>query len=338
VITARAPGRVNLIGDHTDYSGGLVCPMAIGLATTVSIEPGGDGVELTSDADPAPASVPLRGADPPTVEPAWARYVAGVVAVIRPEVGGRGRVGTTLPIGAGLSSSAALEVALALALGAADDDPLALALACQEAEHVASGVPCGIMDQLVITSAVEGHALVIDCSTLDRTPVPIPGGVEVVVIDSGQRRRLAGSAYGERRAEVEAAARLLGGSLRDARPTDVDRLADPLLRRRARHVVTENARVTAFAGALAGGDIANAGALMTESHASLRDDFEVSTGALDALVERLVATPGVWGARLTGAGFGGCVVALAERGAVARLDPVRAWTVTASGPARRSSP
>ncbi len=334
-VIARAPGRVNLIGDHTDYSGGFVCPMAIDLATTVTIEPGGDRVELRSDADPEPASIPLDVADPASVEPAWGRYVAGIVAVLRPSLGGRGTVSTTLPTGAGLSSSAALEVALALALGADDHDPVALAHLCQRAEHVASGVPCGIMDQLVVAAAVEGHALMIDCTTLSLTPVPIPPGTDVVVVDSGERRTLATSAYAERRAEVADAEALLGTPLRAATDADVARLPPGTLRPRARHVVTENRRVTSFATALMAGDLAAAGAAMTESHASLRDDFAVSTPALDALVARLVATPGVWGARLTGAGFGGCVIALTEPGATADLGLPGVRTVTAAGPARR---
>ncbi len=335
VTTAWAPGRVNLIGDHTDYSGGLVCPMAIDLGTTVRLDPGGDRVELVSADDPEPAVVGLDVADPGSSRPPWARYVAGVVAVLRPRQGGRGTVSTTLPLGGGLSSSASLEVAVALALGADDHDPVALASACQRAEHLASGVPCGPMDQLVVACALEGHALLIDCATLDRTPVPLPAGAEVVVVDSGQARRLDQSDYGRRRYEVEAAARALGGGIRDAAADAVEGLADPVLRRRARHVVTENRRVGMFAAALAGGDLVAAGAAMNESHASLRGDFDVSTAALDGLVERLQRTPGVWGARLTGAGFGGCAVALTEPGATARFAAERRWVVKAAGPARR---
>jgi galactokinase len=331
-VIAVAPGRVNLIGDHTDYSGGLVCPMAIDLATTVTFEPGGERVELTSDVETLPASVALDVADPSVVEPAWARYVASVVAVMRPATGGRGTVRTTLPIGAGLSSSAALEVAVALALGADDSDPVALARACQRAEHLASGVPCGIMDQLVVAGAVEGHALVIDCTTLARTPVAIPDGVDVVVVDSGERRALATSAYAARHAEVAGAEALLGRALRSVTLAEVAGLAPGLTRRRARHVVSENGRVALFAAALAAGDLAAVGGAMTASHASLRDDFEVSTPGLDALVARLVATPGVWGARLTGAGFGGCVVALTEPGVLAGLG----WTVRPAGPPTRT--
>lgn len=331
-VRARAPGRVNLIGDHTDHTGGLVLPMAIDLETTVELERGGHWLDLVSADDPEPARVDLarRPFDPAAVTPAWASYVAGVAAVIRATVGGSGRVRTTLPIGAGLSSSAALEVATALALGFAGT-PLDLALACQRAEHLASGVPCGVMDQLASAAGVEGHALLIDCTTLDVTPVPLPGGAAVVVVDSGQRRSLATSAYAARRADCEAAEARIG-PLRQATVADVAALPDGVLRRRARHVVTENARVRACAAALVDGDLAGAGALMVESHRSLRDDFEVSTPALDGLVERIVALPGVLGARLTGAGFGGCVVALVEPGGTpaAAATGARGWVVRAS--------
>ncbi len=313
-MTARAfaPGRVNVIGDHTDYTGGFVLPMAIELGTTVAVERGGDRVELRSDDDPDSARVPLRVSTPELVEPRWARYVAGVIAELRPSVGARGTVRTTLPIGAGLSSSAALEVAVALALGF-DDDTRSLAQLCQRAEQQASGVPCGIMDQLTSAAGVEGALLLIDCRTLDVTPIELSEDVAVVVVDSGERRFLASSAYAVRRAECAAAESMIG-PLRDATMDDLTALDDPVLVWRAKHVVTENARVLAFVEALRAGDVASAGAFMTASHTSLRDDFEVSTPGLDALVERLVATPGVHGARLTGGGFGGSVVALTEPG------------------------
>jgi galactokinase len=330
-VRAFAPGRVNLIGDHTDYTGGFALPMAVEWGTTVEVERGGPAVELVSGVEPEAARVPLDVADPRSVTPAWARYVAGVVAVLRPDVGGVGTVRTTLPVGAGLSSSAALEVAVALALGF-DGEPLALALACQRAEHVASGVPSGVMDQLASVAGVEGHALLVDCTSLLVTPVPVPAGVDIVVVHSGQARTLAGSAYAVRRAECEAAAAILG-PLRQASEADVARLGDPLLRRRARHVVTENARVLAFAACLRAGDVAGAGRLMVASHASLAGDFDVSTDALDALVGELRATPGVYGARLTGGGFGGCVVALADE-----ASPVRGWRLHPSGGATRIAP
>jgi galactokinase len=323
-VRAFAPGRVNLIGDHTDHTGGLALPLAIDLGTTVTGRTDdGAFVRLRSSAEAEVAVVPLDVPDPSSVAPAWARYVAGVVAELRPTRGFEGEIHTTLPVGAGLSSSAALELSVALALGFAGP-AAALAALGQRAEQRASGVPCGIMDQLTSATGVAGHALLIDFTTLVVEPVPVPGDLEVVVVHSGQARTLVGSAYGERRRACEEAARIIG-PLRAATPADVAAIDDPVLRRRARHVVTENRRVAAFADALRSGDPAVAGALMGESHASLRDDFEVSTPALDALVARLAGRAGVYGARLTGAGFGGCAVALTEPGA---LD--EGWVVSAS--------
>lgn len=315
MIRAHSPGRVNLIGDHTDVADGLVLPMAIDLGTTVEGERGGEVVRLISADEPQPVEVPLSVDDPTTVAEGWGRYVAAVVAEVRPTTGFTGEVTTTLPIGAGLSSSAALEVAVALALGF-EGTPLALAELARRAEHRASGVPCGIMDQLTVAAGVAGHLLLIDCATLAIEPVPVPDGVEVRVIHSGQQRRLAESGYATRTAEVAAAERVLGPLRLLTDPAEVDGVEDEVVRRRARHVITENARVRAFASALGAGDLAAAGELMAASHASLRDDYEVSTPVLDALVDRLEAIPGVHGARLTGAGFGGCVVVLAEPGAI----------------------
>jgi galactokinase len=327
-VLARAPGRVNLIGDHTDYTGGLVLPMAIDRATEVELERGGRWIELVSADEDEPALVLFDDPrEPSTVFPTWARYVAGIAQLLQPDEGGIGFVRTTVPIGAGLSSSAALEVAMALALGF-QGSTLELARLGQQAEQLASGVPCGIMDQLASAAGVAGHALLIDCTSLAIEPVPLPDGVDVVVVDSGTRRQLTTSFYGVRRSQCEDAEMLIG-PLRAATLDDADSIASDDLRRRARHVVSENARVRDFADALRGGDVRAAGALMIESHASLRDDFDVSTRALDELVKRLAATPGVLGARLTGAGFGGCVVALVERGAPIEAGAA-AWTVQAS--------
>jgi galactokinase len=324
-VRSYAPGRVNLIGDHTDYAGGLALPIAIDLGTTVMGERTGGRVVLRSRQDDAPAEVPLDVTDPAAVEPAWARYIAGVVAEVRPSEGFIGVVDSSIPIGAGLSSSAALELSVALALGfegSADD----LALLGQRAEQRSSGVPCGLMDQLTSARGRADHALLIDFATLEITYVPVPGAVEVVVIHSGEQRRLATSAYADRRAQVEQAAQVLG-PLRDLPLDQVDRIDDPLVRRRARHVVSENERVVLFAASFAAGDLETAGRIMVESHESLRDDFEVSTEALDVLVDQLSASPGVYGARLTGAGFGGCAVALCQPGALADTG----WHVRASG-------
>src|SRR5271169_6095045 len=237
-----------------------------------------------------------------------------MVAVVRPSTGGRGAVETNLPVASGLASSAALEVAVALALGF-EGEPLTMARTCQRAEQAATGVATGLMDQWVVTGGIEGCALLLDFAEMASTPVAVPEGAEIVVVHSGERRSLDRSGYAARRAECEAAAFHLGplGRL-DA--DAVNAIPDAVLRRRARHVVNECERVRWFAHALFEGDLEAAGQHMTASHVSLAHDFEVSTPALDDLVGRLIVTPGVHGARLTGAGFGGCVVALTDRGAV----------------------
>ncbi|HZQ64923.1 MAG TPA: galactokinase [Gaiellaceae bacterium] len=311
----RAPGRVNLIGEHTDYNEGFVLPIAIDLECVVRVgRAGGDRVRLRSTQLGGEVELPADGsAEPALTRPAWGRYAAGVVRVLaelgRPAVGFEGEVSSTVPIAAGLSSSAAFEVAVALALCDAagfEPPPLELAQACQRGELVATGVPCGIMDQLTSIAGRRGSALLIDCRSLDVDPIPLPPGLAVLVVHSGVPRELAGSAYAERRRECEEAAARLG--LRALRDATLDQVAGwP----RARHVVSENARVNAAVEALRAGDAARLGGLLGEGHASLRDDFEVSTPELDTLVELLVEA-GALGARLTGAGFGGCVVALAS--------------------------
>jgi len=314
VIVARAPGRVNLIGDHTDYTGGLVLPMAIDRWTEVRGERRGRQVVLRSADVDEPAAVPLDVVEPWLVEPPWARYVAGVVAELRPAVGFEGTVSTTIPIGSGLSSSAALEVAVATALGV-EGSPLDVARLCQSAERRASGVPCGIMDQLASAGGVEGAALLIDCRALTITPIALPDDIEIVVVDSGEHRALASSVYADRvRACAQAEEQI--GPLRDAKIEAVDAITDPHVRACARHVISENERVDRFSRAIAARAFHDAGLMMDDSHASLRDDYKVSTPALERCVDDLRALPGVFGARLTGAGFGGCVVALTERGAV----------------------
>ena len=331
---SHCPGRVNLIGDHTDYNAGLALPMAIDLGTDVVFEPdSSELVVLQSDAEEEHAEVhvkiPLDHDSLRSVRPAWARYVAGMVAAVRPRTGGWGRITTTLPVGAGLSSSAALCVSVALALGL-QGEPSRLARICQRGEQEATGMPGGMMDQLVTTSAMEGSALLIDFADLSARPVSVPETAEIVVVHSGQSRNLPVTAYAARRAECEAASYHLG-PLGRIDPEAILGIPDPTLRRRARHVVTECDRVRWFADALSSGDLEEAGRLMTASHQSLAKDFEVSTPALDQLVGKLLQVPGVHGARLTGAGFGGCVVALTESGV---LDPKDfehgAWRVRAS--------
>lgn len=337
VTRAVAPGRVNLIGDHTDYNGGLALPMAVQLHTTVRLRPGAPGRLLLRSALGPPVTLPTGPAAPPAggVSPAWARLAAGVLAESGWEGGGTADVHTTLPVGAGLSSSAAFAVALALAVGLRGD-PVTLARRCRRAEALA-GSQVGLMDPLVSLAALEGTCLLIDFAEERATPVPLPPDAGVVVVHSGVERVLADTPYRLRRAECEAAAAVLGRPLGLAEPEDLDRLADPVLRRRARHVVGECGRVRAMASALAGGDLAAAGALMAESHRSLAGDFECSTPEVDRLVAALASLPGVFGVRMTGGGFGGCVVVLAEAEAaedgVGAAVPghLRWWRVVPSG-------
>ena len=328
-VVVRAPGRVNLIGDHTDYTGGLVLPMAIDRWTVIEGRACEGRIQLTSDDDSAPASVPLPvSVDPSSIEPHWARYVAAMARELGSTVGIEGSVTTTIPIGSGLSSSAALLVATALALGA-DPEPTMLAMAARRAEYTATGVPTGIMDQLCIASATEGHATLIDCHSLEIRHLPVPPDVSVVVRFVAPRT-LEGSAYADRVAECARAESEIG-PLRLATPADVDSIADPVVRRRARHVVNENARVRAFAEALTDGRFADAGTLMLDGHRSLAEDFGTSTREMDDAVTSLASLPGVFGARMTGGGFGGCVVALCEAGA-----SVPGWVVRPSGRAYRT--
>ncbi len=320
VRIARAPGRVNLIGDHTDYTGGLVFPMAVDRWTDLRFEPS-DRVELTSADEPLPVSLPLDVDDPTEVTPAWGRYVAGVVSEMAPAHGIRGHVTTTIPIGGGMSSSHALEVAVALALGF-EGSIVELAKLTQRAENRASGVPTGIMDQFSIAGGVAGHALLMDCGALTITPVRLPDDVEVVVRFVAHRT-LVGSAYADRVAECTAAEALIG-PLRTATPAAAAAIDDPVVRRRAMHVVAENRRVLDFADALRTHDLAAAGELMLASHASLRDLYDTSTPQMDAAVAEVAALPGVHGVRMTGGGFGGCIVALTRPGALRD-----GWKVTA---------
>ncbi len=334
IRVVRAPGRVNLVGDHTDYNLGLVLPAAIDLEIWIAFVPTSDRrVELVSDASGERASFDLDAIGPS--EGGLAAYVAGTAwALAEAGVavrGLRGIVASSLPRGSGLSSSAALEVASAWAL--AEDPaaipPLELARICQRAENAYVGVNCGLMDQFASTSGVAGAAIMLDCRSLAWEPVAMPLATHaLVVVHSGSSRSLGAGQYNARRAQCEAAAAALARddpgirSLRDVTvgmlPT-VAALVDDETYRRCRHVVTENARVEATIAALAAGDLAAVGAAWAASHASLREDFEVVSPELDALVEIAAAVPGVAAARMTGAGFGGCTVNLVERGAVDAL-------------------
>lgn len=307
------------MGDHTDHSGGFCLPMAVDRWVEVEgyLRPDAPRVRLWSEATGTLADVPVEVADASVVEPEWARYVAGVVQQLPRRSGFEGTVRSTVPMGAGLSSSAALEVALALALGADTADGLALARLAQAAEHAARAVPTGLLDQLACVFGLAGHALLVDCSTLQVTPAPLPGSdvLEVVVVP-GPARSLAATPYAARVAEVHRAEAEIG-PLRRAAAGDVEGIVDPVLRSRARHVVTENQRVHDLAALLAAGDLDGAGALMDESHRSLRDDFGSSSPEVDDIWEDLRALPGVFGARITGGGWGGSLVALARPGALA---------------------
>ncbi|MGA7757375.1 MAG: galactokinase family protein [Ilumatobacteraceae bacterium] len=323
-ITVRAPGRVNLIGDHTDYTGGLVFPIAIDRWTEVTGRHA-DRVRLVSEDDPETIEFDIDREPDPTEFTSWGRLVAAVAAEIwakEPDhlTGLDGRVRSTLPIGAGLSSSASLELAVAVALGFSGT-PRELAELGRRAEHRATGVPSGIMDQLCIATARSGHGTLIDCHTFDVRHVAIPDDV-VIEVQFIAPRTLEGSEYATRVAECAEAEQVIG-PLRTASTHDLGVIADDTVRCRARHVITENARVGAFAEFLTSGDYREAGALMVESHRSLSTDFEVSTSALDRAVSTAIAERGVFGARMTGGGFGGCIVVLRDNEA----PTARRWRV-----------
>lgn len=308
-----APGRVNLIGEHTDYTGGLVFPMAIDRWTTIDYDVAGSGIVLDSADEDGTVSIALGKSFDAAMTPSWGKYVGAVASLLDSPRGISGHVSTTIPVGAGLSSSAALEIAVALALGC-ELPSSELAQLTRRAEHTATGVPTGIMDQLCIACARDGHGTMIDCRTLEVTHVPIPTDVKIVVRFIAHRT-LVGSAYADRVAQCAAAESIIG-PLRDASLTDIAAITDATIASRARHVITDNARVVSFASALASGDYSTAGEIMSDCHRSLAEDFAISNDQMNAAVEDMCATPGVFGARMTGGGFGGCIVALCEPDAV----------------------
>ena len=322
-LVARAPGRVNLIGEHTDYNDGFVLPMAIDRAVWIALRPSEDGVVRVHSLDFGETQT-FELAHLASHGSGWIEYVQGMAWVMckrtRRLHGWEGVTAGDVPIGAGLSSSAALELATARAFAGVSGlpwDAREMALAAQTAENQWVGVMCGIMDQMISASGEAGHALLIDCRSLETRSVPLPPGTAVVILDTSTRRGLVDSAYNDRRAACEEAAATLGvEALRDIGVEELEArgsVLEPLIHRRARHVVTENARTLEAAEAMERGDAAHMGALMNASHASLRDDFEVSRRELDAMVELAQAHPACHGARMTGAGFGGCAVALVRR-------------------------
>jgi len=327
----RAPGRVNLIGEHTDYNLGLVLPMAIDLACFVATAPSPSGV-LCVHSIQLGEGAEWRVEDIPSATPQgkWSDRVVGIARELAlrgvPIAGQNLLIDSEVPLGGGLSSSAALGVALGLALGGpapgGSHAALELARLAWTVENDFVGVPCGIMDQFISANGQEGAAILLDCRTLACRTVKLPEDVAVVTVNSMIKRELSHSAYRTRVEECACAARELGiASLRDADQQGFDSLSslNETLRKRARHVITENARVRAFADAAERGDLPEMGRLVTESHGSLRDDYEVSCPELDFLVDAALASPGVFGARMMGGGFGGSTVNLVRWDAVDRF-------------------
>jgi galactokinase len=322
-VTARAPGRVNLIGEHTDYSEGFVLPAAIPRETVVEVAraAGGRVRALSVDVTPvAPVDYALGAEEK---RGSWIDYLQGVTVALRRAGhlidGFEARISSRVPLGAGLSSSASFEVAVLRALRSLFSlsiDDVTIARLGQKVETEFVGAPVGIMDQMAASLADRGSALFLDTRTLSYEKIPLPAAADLVVVSSGVTHSHAGGEYRTRRAECESAAQLLGvRMLRDLSLADLPRIeALPApISQRARHVVTENARVLEAVVALRAGDLPRLGQLLTTAHASLRDDFQVSVPEIDTLVEIAAGTDGIFGARLTGGGFGGSIVALADR-------------------------
>lgn len=320
-LLVQAPGRVNLIGEHTDYSDGFVMPMAINRHTLIALRPRDDRQVLLHSLDHDESST--FDLEKLEKDKGWQEYPKGVAWALQEEgYKLRGWEGTTIcdvPLGAGLSSSASFELAVAAAFAEVSGfpwDEAKMALICQKAENHWVGVNCGIMDQMIAAVGKEDHAVLIDCRSLATTPQPIPPGTSIVILDTSTRRGLVDSAYNERRQQCEEAAELLGVSaLRDANTTMLKEKASILqevIFRRARHVITENERTLQAAEAMKHNDAVELGRLMNQSHESLRNDFEVTNHELDIMADLSRNTHGCHGARMTGAGFGGCAVALVE--------------------------
>jgi len=321
-LVVRAPGRVNLIGEHTDYNDGFVLPLAIDRAIWIAARPRDDGqvvVHSINYDEPGTFSVEDLGEK----GEGWIEYLKATAWSLKDAghklAGFEGIVTGDVPLGAGLSSSAALEMATARMFAAVSDldwDPAVMAKLGQRAENEWIGVNCGIMDQLISAAGRSNHALLIDCRSLETQPVPFPPGVAIVVLDTSTRRGLVDSAYNERRSQCEAAAEHFGvPALRDVTLgmfQNNGQSIDETTRRRALHVVTEDERTMMAVDAMRRGHLSALGQLMNQSHESLRDDYEVSSDALNAMVECARAHKACYGARMTGAGFGGCAVAVID--------------------------
>lgn len=334
-VVVRAPGRANLLGGHTDYNDGYVLPVAIDRAAWIAATPieAREAHLRALDLDKA-ATFSLDTIPP--ADGSWADYARGVAWALQErglELQGMEAVlSSTVPVGSGLSSSAAIEVAFGYTwqvLAGLELDRRDLALICQRAENGYVGVNCGILDQMASALGASGHARLLDCRTLESELVPMPDGIAVIVADTKVRRQLASSEYNVRRAQCEQAVEILGEhlpgirALRDISSEELERFKECLpdiVYRRARHVVADNARVLQAADALRDGDVVRVGELMRDCHISLRDDYEVSSPELDALAEAAWKVEGCYGARLTGAGFGGCTVSLVAEEAVPSFD------------------
>ena len=318
----RAPGRVNLIGEHTDYSGGFVLPVALEEALWIAVRPRKDQAVILHSLD-YNDSTEIILSKPQSHLKGWREYLSGIVWVLQEAnwhlSGWEGVMSGNIPRGAGLSSSAALEIALIRTFSEISEiswEPKFSAKLAQRAESEWVGVKCGIMDQLVSACGVSGHAIFIDCRNLEIQQIPFPKGIRLIILDTKTRRGLVDSHYNERHSQCKEASAILGKSmLRDATMFDLDEQStgmESLLYRRAKHVITENERVLQAVDAMCANDHLHLGQLMYDSHKSLRDDFEVSNSSLDEMVECALNASGCLGARMTGAGFGGCVVALVK--------------------------
>lgn len=318
----RAPGRVNIIGEHTDYNDGFVLPMAINRAAWIALRPRTDR-QVAIYSTHFEQTITFSLDDFQTEKSGWVEYLRGVAWALTEAgyalTGWDGVLASDVPVGAGLSSSAAVELATARAFAVTSGfvwEPAAMAKLGQIAENKWVGANTGIMDQMISAAGKADHALLIDCRSLETELVHIPGGTVIAVLDTSTRRGLVDSAYNERRASCEAAARFFAApALRDVTLEQFEDQAsqlDPIVRRRARHVITENARTLQAADAMRRGDAAALGKLMDASHVSMRDDFEISSDALNAIVDAARREPGCYGARMTGGGFAGCAVALVD--------------------------